>query len=352
MSDNNAIKSPKPELPAESGRGGQQVKPKVGFYWCASCGGCEESVVDLAEDILFVTENVDIVFWPVAIDFKKTDLEDMADGSILASMINGAVRTSENEEMARLIRKKSKLVIAYGACAHLGGIPSLANEFERGEIIKYVYQDAPSVINTEGTVPMREFKHNSNTITLPEFRKMVRTLDQVIDVDYYLPGCPPTPKLLKEAILTLLSGKLPPKGTVLSPDFALCDQCPRKDTKPEKLSFTQFLRPHQVWADKEKCLLSQGIICMGPATRAGCEALCISGNMPCTGCFGPTSRVKDQGAKILSSICSNMEPKTEDRIDKILDEIPDPLGTFYRYGLAASLLRKKNIEEGVTENGS
>lgn len=325
-------------------------KPKIGFYWCASCGGCEESVVDLAEDILFVADNVDIVFWPVAMDFKREDVEAMEDGSILATMVNGAVRTSENEEMARLIRRKSKLVIAYGACAHLGGIPSLANEFESKEILKYVYSDCPSVINPEGTVPLVDFKHDSKSITLPAFRNVVRTLDQVIDVDYYLPGCPPTPKLLKQAVLTLLSGVLPPKGAVLSPDAALCDECPRKDSKPDNLSFTQFIRPHMVLLDKTKCLLAQGVVCMGPATRAGCEAACISGNMPCSGCFGPTSRVRDQGAKILSSICSNMEAKSEDRIDRVLDEIPDPIGTFYRYGLASSLLRKKNFE-GVTEDG-
>jgi F420-non-reducing hydrogenase small subunit len=325
-------------------------KPKVGFYWCASCGGCEESVVDLAEDILFVAEKVDIVFWPVAMDFKRSDVEAMEDGSILVTMVNGAVRTSENEEMARLIRRKSKLVIAYGACAHLGGIPSLANEFERSEILKYVYSDCPSVINPEGTLPLVDFKHDSKSITLPAFRNLVRTLDQVIDVDYYLPGCPPTPKLLKAAILTLLSGELPPKGSVLSPDAALCEECPRKESKPVNLAFTQFIRPHMILTDKTKCLLAQGLICMGPATRAGCEALCITGNMPCTGCFGPTSRVRDQGAKILSSICSNIEAKSEDRIDKVLDEIPDPVGTFYRYGLASSLLRKKNFE-GVTEDG-
>ena len=75
-------------------------KPKVALYWCASCGGCEESVVDLAEGILDVVAAVDIVLWPVAMDFKKKDVEAMADDSILVSLINGAVRTSEQEEMA------------------------------------------------------------------------------------------------------------------------------------------------------------------------------------------------------------------------------------------------------------
>jgi F420-non-reducing hydrogenase small subunit len=98
--------------------------------------------------------------------------------------------------------------------------------------------------------------------------------------------------------------------------------------------------------DPEKCILAQGVVCMGPATRGGCEAVCVQGNMPCTGCFGPTSRVKDQGAKILSSISSNVEPRDEKAIDLVLAGIPDPVGTFYRYGLAKSLLRRKAPKQG------
>ena len=70
------------------------AKPKVAFYWCASCGGCEEAVVDLAEGILKVVEAVDIVFWPVALDFKRSDVEAMPDGAIDVSFINGAIRMS------------------------------------------------------------------------------------------------------------------------------------------------------------------------------------------------------------------------------------------------------------------
>lgn len=316
-------------------------KPKIAFYWCASCGGCEESVVDLAEDILMVLDAVDIVFWPVALDFKKKDVEAMPDGSILVSLVNGALRTSEQEEMVQLMRRKSRLLVAYGSCAHLGGIPSLANQFDREQILKYVYEEAPTVQNPQGTRPLLEVKEDGRTATLPEFRKMVRSLNQVVEVDYYLPGCPPTPKILKEAILTLLSGKLPAKGSVLAPDVALCEDCPRKDSKPTDLKITEFKRPLWTDIDPERCLLAQGIVCMGPATRGGCEALCVRGNMPCTGCFGPTSRVKDQGAKILSSLCSSVDANTEPEIDRILSGIPDPVGTFYRYGLAASLLRRK-----------
>jgi F420-non-reducing hydrogenase small subunit len=325
-------------------------KPKIAFYWCASCGGCEESIVDLAEDILMVVDAVDIVFWPVAMDFKKKDVEAMPDGSILATMLNGAIRTSEQEDMARLLRRKSTLLIAYGACAHLGGIPSLANQFERQQILQYVYEDAPSVVNDSETRPAMEHRDNGRLATLPEFRHMVRSLDQVVAVDYYLPGCPPTPKLLKQAVLALLSGERPPKGTVLAPDIALCDECPRKDSKPTDLHFTEFKRPHRTHVDPDQCLLAQGVVCMGPATRGGCGALCIKGNMPCTGCFGPTSRVKDQGAKMLSSLCSSVAAKEEKGIDEILAGIPDPVGSFYRYGVAKSLLRRKSNSER-TANG-
>lgn len=316
-------------------------KPKVAFYWCASCGGCEESIVDLAEDILEVAQAVDIVFWPVAMDIKRKDVEAIPDGSILATMVNGSIRTSEQEEMAHLLRRKSQILIAYGSCAHTGGVPSLANQFTREEILHYVYEEAPSVVNEERVRPQPRYQHNGTAVTLPEFRGLVRSLDQVVEVDYYLPGCPPTPKLLKQAVLTLLSGNLPPKGTVLAPDTAQCATCPRKETKPTDLKINEFKRPHWTPIDPETCFLAQGIICMGPATRSGCEAQCIRGNMPCTGCFGPTSRVRDQGAKILSALASSVNAREPEDIEKILGGIVDPVGTFYRYSLARSLLRAK-----------
>jgi F420-non-reducing hydrogenase small subunit len=319
-------------------------KPKVAFYWCASCGGCEEAVVDLAEAILDVVAAVDIVFWPVALDFKRKHVEAMADGAILATFLNGAIRTTEQEEMVQLLRRKSQLLIAFGACSHLGGIPGLANLSDRASIFQTVYIESPSTVNPDGVLPKIRHKDNGHTVTLPGFYDTVRTLDQVADVDYYIPGCAPTPKILLAAVQTLLSGALPPKGSVLAPDRALCDECPRKDSKPEALAFTEFKRPHEVLIDPEKCLLAQSVLCMGPATRGGCEALCIQGNMPCTGCFGPTSRVRDQGAKFLSSIAAQVSSNEEKEIEQILSRIPDPVGTLYRYSLPASLLRRKKLE--------
>ncbi len=316
-------------------------KPKVAFYWCASCGGCEETVVDLAEDILGVVEKVDIVLWPVAMDFKYHDVEAMPDQSIVATLLNGAIRSSEQEEMARLLRRKSQYLIAYGSCAVAGGIPGLANQFPREQVLRYNYEDAPTVVNEGRVRPQMTFTESSREVCLPELRHVVRSLDQVVEVDYYIPGCPPTPNLTKAAVTALLEGRLPAKGSVLAPDIALCDECPRKETKPTDVAFTAFRRPHEVLLDPAVCFLAQGVVCMGPATRSGCGSQCTMGNMPCTGCFGPTSRVRDQGAKILSSLCANVGPKEEGAINEVLDGIPDPVGTFYRYGLAKSLLRRR-----------
>jgi len=324
------------------------AKPKVAFYWCASCGGCEETVVDLNEDILKVTDAVDIVLWPVALDFKRKDIEALPDGEIAVSFINGAVRLEEQEEMVKLLRQKSKLVVAFGACAHLGGIPGLGNFWNRETIFQWVYKEAPTVENPEGVTPQTRVKVEEGELTLPEFYDTVKTLDQTIPVDYYLPGCPPPPDLVMNAITAILKGELPEKGAVLAPKKALCDTCPRVDSKPEKLSIKEIKRPWQIKIDPEKCFLAQGLICMGPATRSGCGETCIRANMPCRGCFGPVDGVIDQGARALSMIASLLgleEEKSlpEEEVMKLISTVVDPAGTFYRFSLPSSILRRRRM---------
>jgi len=325
------------------------AKPKVAFYWCASCGGCEETVVDLNEDLLKVADAVDIVFWPVALDFKRKDVEALGDGEIAVSFINGAIRTEEQEEMVKLLRTKSGLVVAFGSCAHLGGIPGLGNFWTRDTIFQRVYQEVPTVENPEGTLPQEKIAVDVGELTLPQFYDTVKTLDQSIPVDYYLPGCPPPPDLIMNAVNAILKGELPEKGAVLAPDKALCDTCPRAEKKPEKISIKEIKRPHEIELDPEKCFLEQGIICLGPVTRSGCGERCIKANMPCRGCFGPVDGVVDQGAKGLSMIASILgvegeEKMAEEEVKKLVNGLEDPAGTFYRFSLPASLLRRRRIE--------
>ncbi len=316
-------------------------KPKIGFYWCASCGGCEEAVVDLAEAVLDVVEAVDIVFWPVALDFKRSDVEAMADGEMAACFVNGAIRTSEQVEMAHLMRRKAACLIAFGSCAQLGGIPGLANLCDRRDILRYSYHDAPSVTAGNTVEPQVETPTEKGMLTLPEFQDSVRTLAQTVEVDYFLPGCPPPVKLIVGAVQALLAGQMPPRGSVLAPNIALCDECPRKESKPDELLIEKFNRPHTIKVDPELCLLAQGLLCMGPVTRSGCEAACVGGQMPCTGCMGPVDGIRDYGAKAISAFASLANAENPEAIARAFEGIPDPTGTIYRYSLPASLLHRR-----------
>lgn len=320
-------------------------KPKVAFYWCASCGGCEEAVVDLAEKVLDVVAAVDIVFWPVALDFKKADVEAMPDKSIAVTFVNGAIRLSDQEEMVKLLRRKSQILIAFGACAQLGGIPGLANLWDRASIFDWYYRAAPSVAAKDaGTPPRVKVTVPEGELELPAFWDTVKTLDQVVEVDYTIPGCPPTPKLLGAAVEAILAGNLPPKGTVLAGTKSLCHECRLNDTKPEKMLLKDLKRITEIRLDPEKCHLAQGILCLGPVTRGGCEALCIEGHMPCTGCFGPLDQTADFGGKAVSFLASIVDVNDEAEAKKILDKVADPTGIVYRYSLARSRLGRKRME--------
>ncbi|MCG2778265.1 MAG: F420-nonreducing hydrogenase [Desulfobacterales bacterium] len=325
------------------------TKPKVAFYWCASCGGCEEAVINLDEDLLKVMDAVDIILWPAFFDFKSKDIEALEDGDIAVSFINGAVRMGEQEEMAKLLRQKSQIIVAFGSCAHMGGIPGLGNLYTRDTIFQRVYTEVQTVENPEGITPQERTAVDIGELTLPEFYDTVKTLDQVIPVDYYLPGCPPPPDLIMNAVNAILEGELPEKGAVLAPDKPLCDTCPRAEERREGVSIQEIKRPHEIKLSPWKCFLEQGIICLGSVTRSGCGERCIKANMPCMGCMGPAKGTVDQGAKALSIIASILgleeeEGMTERDVNKLLDGIVDPAGTFYRFSLPGSLLARRRTE--------
>ena len=316
------------------------AKLKLAIYWSASCGGCDVAILDINERILDVAAIADIVLWPIALDFKYHDVEAMEDKSIDICLFNGAVRNSEQEHIAKLLRAKSKAMVAFGACACFGGIPALANFTNRAEVFERAYIQAPSNDNPNHTLPQTLTKVEEGELELPEFYDTVLTLAQVVDVEYFVPGCPPPVDIINKIVDALASGELPPVGTVFGSDKALCDECDR--VKEEK-KITRIYRPHEIIPDPEKCLLEQGIICMGPATRGGCGQRCINANMPCRGCFGPPPGVIDQGAKMLSAIASIYDVKDEAEIKRMVEEVVDPAGTFYRFCMSTSMLKRKRM---------
>ncbi|MEM2394552.1 MAG: oxidoreductase [Candidatus Bathyarchaeia archaeon] len=323
-------------------------KLKFAFYWAASCGGCEIAVLDINEKILDVIQIADIVFWPVAMDIKYKDVEAMPNGYIDVCFFNGGIRNSEQEYMAKLLRQKSKVLVAYGACAHLGGVPGLANLHNKKEIFEKVYAKTFSTINPENVYPQPKVHVKEGQLEIPEFYDTVQTLDQTVDVDYYVPGCPPAVERTLFALEAIAKGELPPKGSVLAPLKSVCDECLKKK---ENKKISRIYRVYEVAPNPEKCLLEQGIICMGPATRGGCGARCLKVDMPCTGCGGPCPNAPEQGAAMISALASILgleeekEKYSEEDVEKLLDQIKDPVGTFYMYGLPASILRRKVIRK-------
>jgi len=317
-------------------------KLKFAFYWAASCGGCEIAVLDINEKILDVVAKADIVFWPVAIDIKYKDVEAMPDKHVDVCFFNGAIRTEEQEHMAKLLRAKSKVLVAFGSCACQGGIPGLANVADRKEIFETAYLQSTSTNNPDSVTPKTSFVVMEGELKLPELFDTVKTLDQTVDIDYYLPGCPPHSNLVAEAVEAIAKNELPPKGAVLASEKSVCDECPRKK---EDKKISKINRVYEIVPDPEKCLLEQGIICMGPATRGGCEAQCVNANMPCTGCGGPCPNEVEQGAAMMSALLSILgvdgEKERAHDAKKLIAQVKDPLGTFYKYSLPASLIRRR-----------
>ena len=320
---------------------GPKPKLKLAVYWAAACGGCCVSVLDVHEKLFDVIAAADLVFWPIALDIKYEDVEQMPDNHIDVTLFNGAVRNSENEHMARLLRKKSKVLVAYGSCSHLGGIPGLANFSTKAEIFQRVYQESESTVNPENIRPLPEYEVKEGVLIIPEFYNDVRSLGQVVDVDYFLPGCPPQTERLLEVFVAIVSGaELPPKGSVIGAEIkAQCDECIRNKTENKRIK--KFYRPWEITDDGVTCFMELGVICMGPATRAGCGYRCIKGNAPCRGCYGPAPGVTDPGAKMMSAIASIIDEKEPEDISRVLEDVVDPAGLFYRFSLPTSLIRRK-----------
>jgi F420-non-reducing hydrogenase small subunit len=319
-----------PETPA---------KLKVGMYWASSCGGCDISLLEIGPHLLELIEVADVVFWPCAADIKYRDVANYPDGHIDVLMWNGGVRSSEQEELARLLRRKSKTLVAYGACACEGGIPALANLNTIREMFDVVYQRNPSLDNPEGTEPQTETDTVYGRLELPRMYPQVLRLSDVVEVDYQIPGCPPQAPQVWKVLEAVVAGKVPARNEAVKvgcDDKSVCDECPRPK---RNVKIKEFKRPHEAVAEPDWCLLEQGFICMGPATRSGCGAACLKADMPCRGCYGASGETSDQGTAMVSALGSLLDATTEEQANEMIDRIADPVGTFYRFTLSASDLK-------------
>lgn len=287
--------------------------------WFAICGGCEVTILDIGEPLIDVLAKLDIVHMPVLMDHKlygqTGEDAEMSIPEADVGMITGGIRTEEHKKIAQEMRKKCKTLIAMGSCACFGGVPALANLYSTEELTDKVYRG--SVTTDHDGIP---------GTGIPALTDRIYAVKEAVPVDLSLPGCPTTPEMVAGALTALLEGK-----PFDMPTKSVCDDCPTirekkaVSTLKRRLDAPEFT-PGRPLAEM-RCLMEQGILCLGPATRTGCGGSqgtprCIRAYMPCEGCFGPISDAANPMVDMMGALSTiGLDPK----------QIPDRAPTFNRF---------------------
>ncbi len=207
------------------------TKPKIAFFDFTSCEGCQLTVIDLLQTHLGLLDLVEIVQFREAMSEKGEDYQ--------IAFIEGSCTRKSDEARLQKIREQAAVVVALGACAHLGGINALKNCWPIEHVQTYVY-------GKNGRDAYESYP--------------ARPISAVIKVDAVIPGCPIDRHEFLRIVQLLLQGRQP-----RLPDYPLCVECKLQENA---------------------CLNKLGIPCLGPITRAGCNAICPSYGDGCEGCRG------------------------------------------------------------------
>jgi len=208
--------------------------PKVAFFDFACCEGCQLQVANMGEQLLDILSLVDVV------EFREV-MSEKWPGKLDVAIVEGSITTRHAEERIKKIRERSAVLVAYGACAHIGGVNGMKNRFDLEEIRSHVYGEMASCFDTAPVKPV----------------------EAVVKVDYSVPGCPVYPPEFIEVLKSALAG-LP----YHIPDKSVCVEC-------------RF--------NENECLFERGVTCLGPVTRAGCNSWCTNYGNICYGCRGLVS---------------------------------------------------------------
>ena len=293
--------------------------------WFAICGGCEVTILDIGEPLIEVLKQVQIVHMPVLVDHKlfgqTGERAEMQIPEAEIGLIAGGIRTEEHRKLAQEMRKQCKTLIALGSCACFGGVPALANQYMTEEILEKVYRG--SATTERNGLPRDQ---------VPALTDRVYAVHEIVPVDLSLPGCPTTPEMVAGALMALLEGK-----PFAVSGKSVCDECPTRrekkavSTLKRRLDAPEFVPGRPL--GEMRCLMEQGFLCLGPATRGGCGGSdgvprCIRAYMPCEGCFGPLSEKANPMVDMVGALSSiGLDPK----------QIPDRPATFNRFAGAGRL---------------
>lgn len=321
------------------------AKKTLAIFYGKTCSGCDVQLLDLGEKFAELLNYYNIVFWSVALDAKFEDVEKLEHVDVV--LIHGSVRTEEQLRRLKWAREHCDVLIAFGTCACYGGIIGLANLLFREQVLKKVYEETPTTVNPNKVVPSPITRLGDVELRLPALEEWVWPLSKFVHVDVMVPGCPPPHKSIESLARWLIdyakTGEKPTRTMIIAEERSLCDVCPRNPKTTRKFRIKTFKRVHEDRLDEEKCFLEQGIICLGPITRAGCDARCIEANMPCRGCMGPVPGVLDMAAKFITTIASLVELEREreysdEELMRLVERIPDPAGMFARFTLPSGLI--------------
>ena len=208
-------------------------KPSIAVYKFSSCDGCQLSLLNMEDELLDLAEAVDIAYFLEATRAARPGPYDIA-------IVEGSITTEHEVERIKEVRRDAKILIALGTCATSGGVQALRNFADHKVYASKVYEHP-------------EFLHYLPTST---------PIAEHVAVDLELWGCPVNKRQVLEIITALLNNRRPNL-----PQYSVCLECKRSGTV---------------------CVLvDKGVPCMGPATQAGCGAICPSNGRGCYGCFGP-----------------------------------------------------------------
>ncbi len=208
-------------------------KPKLAVWKFASCDGCQLSLLDCEDELLALADEVEIASFPEA-------SRAVARGPYDLSLVEGSITTPHDAERIHQVRRASKFLVTIGACATAGGIQALRNFKDVKEFISIVYAKPEYIETLNKSTPIADH----------------------VSVDFELRGCPINKQQLVEVISAFLHGRRPN-----TPAYSVCMECKRRGTN---------------------CVMvAHGTPCLGPATHAGCGAICPAYHRGCYGCFGP-----------------------------------------------------------------
>ena len=261
---------------------------KVNIVSLACCAGCVSSFLNAGDALLEVLSgDFEIVYSPTFVDLKEIPRVDLA-------IVEGGVRTEDDEELVREVRAKSRILVALGICATHGGVTSLGNILSVRKLLERKY-------------PVLDSSR------LPQLKDLMYPISNFVDVDYYVPGCPPMPFLIVHALKSIVSGKTP-----LRHQSVVCTECNRKII-PAKLD--RLYGIYEKEADPEMCLVSQGFICLGSLTRDGCGAPCPRAGFTCFGCRGSADSLMYRSRDMYTLLVKVISKRTGIPEEKVKEEL-------------------------------